>query len=229
MNETRSYIVFFDVDETIINIKSMFSFLKFYYFNKPYPQKLLSIFRFYFQVYRLKLLSNLKKPREMINLQYYKLYKNENKIILNALGEAWHAKCLNEIDNFYNRIILKEINFHKSRGAKIVLVSGSFSACLLPIANHVNADYVLATSLETLNGRCTGEILNYPIIGEGKARIIKSYLHQIGYKDYSDCYAYGDHISDLPMLSLVGNPVVVANDNKLIKYAKQEGWRIIIP
>jgi phosphoserine phosphatase len=37
-------------------------------------------------------------------------------------------------------------------------------------------------------------------------------------------YAYGDHISDLPLLSLVGHPVVVGAEGALGGYARRHGW-----
>ena len=43
----------------------------------------------------------------------------------------------------------------------------------------------------------------------------------------AECFGYGDHISDLPMLNFVGNPVVVAGDNELTTIAQKQGWEIL--
>jgi hypothetical protein len=45
--------------------------------------------------------------------------------------------------------------------------------------------------------------------------------------DLAASYAYSDSESDLPMLRLVGNPVVVNPDAELLRTARAEGWRII--
>jgi len=45
--------------------------------------------------------------------------------------------------------------------------------------------------------------------------------------DLSQSFAYGDSISDVPLLELVGNPVAVYPDSQLWDHASQRGWRIL--
>ena len=45
--------------------------------------------------------------------------------------------------------------------------------------------------------------------------------------DLAASYAYSDSESDLPMLKLVGNAVVVNPDAELSRIAREEGWRVI--
>jgi len=42
--------------------------------------------------------------------------------------------------------------------------------------------------------------------------------------DLRSSHAYGDHASDLPVLSLVGRPVVVGDDPVLAGHAALRGW-----
>ena len=42
--------------------------------------------------------------------------------------------------------------------------------------------------------------------------------------DLADCHAYGDSISDLPLLELVGHPVAVNADFRLAREARRRGW-----
>jgi HAD superfamily hydrolase (TIGR01490 family) len=229
LNQQFNYVAFFDVDETVISIKSMFSFLKYYSQSLPLPYRLMDYIKYRRQTRLIKKLSAQGLSRSDINIQYYRYYKGVKESLLRTLGNHWHKKCLKEINGFYNQKILSEIVLHKSNGAKIVLVSGSFFPCIEPIADYIKADFILATSLEVAHGKCTGKILNYPVIGEGKAKAIQACLERIGYTNYSNCYAYGDHISDVPMLNIVGNPVVVSRCEKLIGHAKEKNWRIISP
>ena len=46
--------------------------------------------------------------------------------------------------------------------------------------------------------------------------------------DLSQCYAYSDSASDLPMLRAVGHPVAVNPDGKLERHARANGWPIVI-
>jgi phosphoserine phosphatase len=43
----------------------------------------------------------------------------------------------------------------------------------------------------------------------------------------SEAYYYGDSISDLSALEVVGHPVCVQPDRKLSRIAHKNGWRII--
>ncbi|MFJ5769666.1 HAD family hydrolase [Psychrobacillus sp. NPDC093180] len=45
--------------------------------------------------------------------------------------------------------------------------------------------------------------------------------------DWENSYAYGDSFSDLPVLELVGNPIAVKPEEKLLNVAKERGWEII--
>ena len=45
--------------------------------------------------------------------------------------------------------------------------------------------------------------------------------------DLADCHAYGDSISDLPLLELVGHPVAVNPDFRLAREARRRGWGVV--
>ncbi|WP_123603224.1 HAD family phosphatase [Micromonospora sp. Llam0] len=75
------------------------------------------------------------------------------------------------------------------------------------------------------DGRLTGEV-RQPMIGAAKAAAV---VHVIASLDLvaADCYAYGDHASDLEMLLQVGHPVVVGTDPVLLDHANRRGWRVL--
>ncbi len=223
----HNYIAYFDVDETVISIKSMFSFMHYFATCSPIISRLKNYVNYAKQIRLIKKMASEGLPRSEVNIQYYRYYEGIDKKLLTILGTRWHSNCLQKLQGFYNQSILNEIAFHKNKGAKIVLVSGSFFACLEPIAEYVQADAILATSLEMFDEKCTGKILNYPVIGEGKARAIQEYMEKIHSSDYSNCYAYGDHISDLSMLEIVGHPVVIEKCSDLLNHARQKNWRVI--
>ncbi len=45
----------------------------------------------------------------------------------------------------------------------------------------------------------------------------------------ADCFAYGDDLSDLPMLLEVGHPVVVGGHTGLAQEAGLRGWPVLGP
>lgn len=117
------------------------------------------------------------------------------------------------------------INQHKQQGNLVILVTGSLDFIVSPLAEFLNADAVIATSLHTKNGYYTGEIKETSPIGEEKAKSIHNLSLKLGI-DLSNSYAYADSSSDLPMLYIVGNPIVVNPDLTLKRIAKQESWSI---
>ncbi|MGG7576146.1 HAD family hydrolase, partial [Streptomyces sirii] len=76
---------------------------------------------------------------------------------------------------------------HRSQGLATVLVSGSFTACLGPIADHVGADRILCADLEVTDGRYTGEVLT-TMIGPAKAEHARTLLTTHNWPP-ADCYA----------------------------------------
>lgn len=79
---------------------------------------------------------------------------------------------------------------------------------------------------EAVDGVYTGRPTGLFIYGEGKARAIEALAAREGI-DLAASYAYTDSASDLPMLRLVGHPVVVNPDRELLRIARQEGWEVL--
>ncbi len=120
---------------------------------------------------------------------------------------------------------LREIQWHRERNHQIVLVTGGADFTVAPLAQWLNAD-LLAAKLEEVDGRFTGKLVGKPLIGVGKAEAIKTYAGEKGI-DLRASYAYGDSVSDAPMLECVGNPVAVNPDRKLRRLAIRRGWKIV--
>lgn len=63
-------------------------------------------------------------------------------------------------------------------------------------------------------------------MGEGKIYWAKRFSEENGV-DIGESYLYTDSASDISMLRLVGNPIVVNPDHILSAEARSRGWRII--
>ncbi|MDT0320779.1 HAD family hydrolase [Streptomyces millisiae] len=202
----RPYLVFCDVDETLISTKSMFDFLAFH--TPP-------------GVYRrvageLRSMADRGVPRTEVNRAYYRAYRGAPVAEIREAGRRWYADRAAR-EGFYLADTLRALREHRRAGAALVLVSGSFDACLDPIAEAVDASHVLCTRPLTARGRYTGEI-ETPMIGEHKEAAVQRLLDEHSTVDPADCYAYGDHPSDLPMLDLVGHPVAVGDHPEVLAH-----------
>jgi HAD superfamily hydrolase (TIGR01490 family) len=118
------------------------------------------------------------------------------------------------------------IDEHHGLGRDVVIVSSSGSEVVEPIGQMLGADDVIATRLEIVDGKYTGEI-EYYAYGEEKARAIEELAAERGYR-LADCFAYSDSITDVHMLEVVGHPVAVNPDRELRKVAAQRGWPVVV-
>ncbi|MFE2911667.1 HAD family hydrolase [Kitasatospora indigofera] len=207
-----AYLVFSDVDETLITCKSMFDFLRFRLTRSLGDE---GEARYRLIRDQLRAQGEAGVPREEVNRAYYRLHAGQDAGELAALGEQWFAERSAE-PGFFVPATLAALRRHREAGAALVLVSGSFSPCLAPLARAVGAAYTLATEPLVERGRYTGEVVR-PMIGAGKRAAVLDLLAFHPGVDPARCYAFGDHISDLPMLECVGHPRVVGGDAQLLE------------
>lgn len=208
---------FFDVDETLISLKSMFSFLGFYLEQRGHDEN-----EFEVRSGRLKDMAASGVSRNEVNRSFYTNFTGEPVTDILHMGSKWYRRESKRTD-FYHAVPLAELIRLRNGGTHIVLVSGSFRACLDPIASAVGAHQVFGTELESADGLFTGHT-GAPMIGQMKAATLLDTARQRGF-DVADCVAYGDHASDLPMLRAAGNAVVVGNDPVLADAARVHGWQ----
>jgi len=226
-NSSARYYAFFDVDGTILKGKPMLDFLKFYYQTRYRNFRMLGLIKYFQFRTRSFLIGLVNRSRELQNKLYYQCFSGQPILYLQSVGDLWFEEMITS--ESYQLNVVEELNQHKSNGAIIVLVSGSFTACLKSLAQVLNVDFTLCTELETVDGRCTGRLAHKPIIGLGKCEAINGLISGKDSVMLDKCFAYGDHGSDVHMLSMVGNSAVIAGDKWLEKVAEQNGWRIISP
>jgi HAD superfamily hydrolase (TIGR01490 family) len=214
-SETRTstrMVVFCDVDETLINCKTMFDFLDYYLageYGEAGAQRA--------ERTRRELLAKAATgmPREEANREYYRVWQGEPAdAVERVAGSWWAARSVHP--EFFVTATWAELECHRAAGALIVLVSGSFPAILDSVAAAVGATRLLCTRPEISDGRYTGEIVGDAMIGEAKRKAVRAVLGEYPFVAPADCFAYGDHVSDLPMLTEVGHPVVVGGDGRLL-------------
>jgi HAD superfamily hydrolase (TIGR01490 family) len=207
---------FFDVDETLIAVKSMFRFLSHHLSARGEPPSAYAAV-----VADLRGLVRAGASRAEVTRAYYRTYAGLNTAELAAQGREWFERE-QRAGGLFLPHGLAAFHEHRRSGALTVLVSGSFAPCLDPIAAWLGASMVFGAQPETLHGVCTGG-LTTAMLDDDKAAAARSVMrtHAI---PAADCYAYGDHVSDLPLLLAVGHPVVVGSDPDLVDHPAASGW-----
>ena len=132
------------------------------------------------------------------------------------------------IERLANRIspkVFDLIDFHRSKGRTVIILSGSLALLVKLFGDRLDADLMIGYQLEVVDGKITGQPAGANPYGEGKADFVKQLAEAHGF-DLRDSYAYGNHYSDAHKLKLVGNPVAVNPDRRLRRIALANCWRI---
>lgn len=186
----KSNFAIFDVDYTIVNGDSMLLMLLFGIKKKP-------VIIFYIPIILVKSVFAL------LGIIDKRIAKDAINIPLKYLEEK-------ELEQFYNEVILKNINIqvmkalkeHKKNGYYILLVSASAEAYLNYFTEHDYIDSVIGTKVNRINNKIDGENCK----GIEKVKRINEYLEENNLEiDFENSFAYSDSLSDKPMLSLVRN------------------------
>lgn len=221
MNEPTSY-AFFDVDDTLIDVKSMFSFQD-YWFDQTGDAEGRRAF-----LTEMDDLRAADAPWETLNRRYYAHFAGRSVAATAVCAQAWFAALERDHSRLYHAAVVAELQALQNQGVEAVFVSGSFPELLAPAAARLGVRHILATTMEVEGGRFTGAILPPQTIGEGKATAVRTFLAARGVPA-AVCCAYGDDISDAPMLEAVGHPTAVSGGRRLQAYAESRGWRIMAP
>ncbi len=154
---------------------------------------------------------------------------------MSSLVAGWEVATVREIvaetlHHVVDPIVYDEavglIAEHQLAGRDVVIVSASGTEVVEPIGELLGADHVVASRLQEVDGRYTGEIDLY-VYAEEKAVAIRRLAEERGY-DLAQCYAYSDSITDVPMLEIVGHPYAVNPDRELRRTATARGWPILV-
>lgn len=150
---------------------------------------------------------------------------------LSALATGWDVEQVRQIvtetvheliDPYVYAEAVDLIAEHHELGHDVVIVSASGTEIVEPIAAVLGADHVVATRMDVVDGRYSGDIAFYAY-GENKATAVRELAERHGY-DLAASYAYSDSITDAPMLGAVGHGYAVNPDRALRRLAAEEGW-----
>lgn len=215
-------VAFFDVDETLVAMKSPFALLR----HRLREQGDLDG-----SVYRSKVVPIREfaagggAPAEA-SAMFYRAVAGVRWSELMSQGRAWYAELRDRREIPFLAAPVRELSRHQSQGHFTVAVSGAWPATLLPMAEDLGIDLVLCSEPEVdENGLLTGRIAR-AMFGPAKAAAVRAVIAERGVAA-ADCFAYADDPSDLDMLRLVGRPTVVGDHPVLAGVAAERGWRML--
>jgi HAD superfamily hydrolase (TIGR01490 family) len=115
---------------------------------------------------------------------------------------------------------------HQDAGRPIFICTAASQEMAELMAIVLTFDGGVGSRSEIRDGFYTGRPSGPFTYREGKAEAIRRLAEKEGF-DLAESWAYSDSESDLPMLRLVGHPVVVNPDPTLARVAREDGWDVL--
>ena len=216
--QTKRYVAFFDIDNTILSINSGSALVR--------------------EAYKIGLMST----SDLLNAIYlswlYKFHLRDTDLIVSGMGRWLKGHTVDEVNLLSEHVVNKhlvnairpdiysEIKFHKENNAEVVILSSVIIQICRQLGSYIGVDNIICTVMEVADGVFTGSPENSYCFEDEKRIRLMQYCEMRNYF-LSEAFYYGDSISDLTALKAVGNPVCVQPDRKLSRIAHEKGWRIL--
>jgi HAD superfamily hydrolase (TIGR01490 family) len=219
MQPKSNIAAFFDFDGTLVSVNSSKIGFKWLYEHDMLSK------RFILKVMIAVFLNrrNIISEKQMANVMIT-FYKNKKLADFKVGANEFYFDYLKP---HLAPKVMEKFEFHKKTGHIIVLASGSIRYYLEPAAKDLGIHHLICTDLEeNSNGLLTGKAKGQVCIGNYKKELTLKLADELDI-DLENSYAYGDNQADIPLLKLVGNPVVVSPTPTLRKVAQKNNWPIL--
>ena len=212
-------IAIFDIDNTLIKGQSQLLFVRYLY-----TEGKLSCLKYFkvllwFVLYKIGIYEDVSKIRRklFVELKDFQI-KEWEKII--------HEFFYKEITRRILPKSIELINYHKQSNFEIIIISATISQIADMFRKYLSLDFQMSTKLEKKGELLTGKIEGDIVYGRNKVNKLMEFIRNNNLS-LKGSFAYGDHISDVPLLTFVENPIVVNPNKKMKKMAEKNNWRII--
>lgn len=211
---------FFDLDRTLIAGSSAFTLAAAARSARLLPNA--AFIRAGLAATLFKLFGSKDGTTETARQQVLSFVSGQRQDDLTALNEHVLPVLLNRIRPEARRLL----DLHRQAGRSTFIVSAAPQEIVGPLALSLGMTGGIGTRAEVHDGIYTGELTGPFCYGEGKVTALAELARWDGL-DLTQCYAYSDSASDLPMLEAVGHPVVVNPDKRLERHARRHGWPVV--
>ena len=220
MTEQGRGAAFFDLDRTIISGSSVFVFGMVAWRHDMIPTSdLLSDLR---SAVAFRLRGATDDKADAVKDRVLSAIEGQTTAALRGLGDEIIPRLLSEVRLESQGLI----DLHHDAGRDTYIVSASPVEIIEDFAAELRMTGAIGTVAETVDGVYTGRLSEPFCYGQGKAEAISKVAAARGY-DLRLSYSYSDSAGDLPMFDLVGHPVAVNPDRRLVRLARSRGWPIV--
>lgn len=209
---------FFDLDNTIIRGASSFHLALGLYRRQFFTTWDLVTFGWH-QVRYLAFGENLRQI-DQVRSRALSIIAGRSVAEITAIGEEVYDEVLALRIFPGTQSLLDE---HLAAGHQVWIITASPVEIGRLIARRLGATGALGTVAEHKDGFYTGRLVGDMLHGKAKAAAVLTLAEREGL-DLAACYAYGDSVNDVAILSTVGFPCAINPDPRLRRHARRAGW-----
>jgi len=144
--------------------------------------------------------------------------------------DAWHLEFMTtRIRPIIGAPARALVRRHLDEGCLCAIVTATNSFVTGPIAREFGIPHLVATIPAQEDGAFTGKPRGTPAFKAGKIERVDAWLESLGLwrGAFERSWFYSDSHNDLPLMSLVSDPVAVDPDDTLRGHATSHGWPIL--
>jgi len=215
----KKRLILLDIDDTLFKCDTFVSFSVRMIAKKPSKIFWLPFLAVLAVLFKFGIVTSVFLKENTLNL-FTGITKSELLPIVRAFNAYLFKKKI-------NMPVYENIKALSASGLyDIIVISASPAFFIDEIGRAIGAKATLATNVRfDENGILTAEIDGENCKGIEKIHRLKECVNIDEY-DLENSYAFSDSITDLPMFELVGRPVAVTPDSRLLDHAVRNGYAI---
>ncbi|KIF81744.1 histidinol-phosphatase [Noviherbaspirillum autotrophicum] len=145
--------------------------------------------------------------------------------------DDWRLQFMEEVIQPAIRPVAQDlVKRHQDADDLVAIITATNKFVTAPIAQAFGvANLIAAEPDETGDGEITGKLRGIPTSGPGKVIHTQQWLADKGRSldSFARSYFYSDSQNDIPLLSVVTNPIATNPNAKLKAHAQAHGWPIL--
>lgn len=145
--------------------------------------------------------------------------------------DDWHLAYMREVIEPVILPAARElVKRHQDAGDLVAIITATNRFVTAPIAHALGVENLIAAEPElSHDGSLTGKLVGVPTSGAGKITHAKTWLATRGLTlaDFERSFFYSDSQNDIPLLSIVTDPIATNPNALLTAHALAHGWPII--
>jgi HAD superfamily hydrolase (TIGR01490 family) len=212
-------VAFFDMDGTLVRCQTPILLVKFMRSIGTVSLVFLLGTGLWFSAYKF----GLVKPTRRVRERAAGVFKGRSEEEVEVAMTRFVREVL--VPRLHPRVVgaLRE---HMAKGDRVVILSAALEPVVRALGRELGVEACVGAACEVLHGRYSGRIDGPVPHANEKTRVAARFISRAGVLA-KDCWAYGDHETDLPLLRWVGHPVAVNPRPELLAAAQKSGWPIV--